>query len=99
MDYLCITCCQINKHNKKSLPVRCPKTNTICFAINPRYVSPEFDAGLIEYVMTHLDPQEPIPRIEMDSKFMDAEFIAMNCKCFEKMAEKGDKGVYCAEAY
>lgn len=104
-EYLCITCCQINKYNKKSLPVRCPKTKTFCFAINPQYVIPEIDDEFLDYVVEHNKLRDEYPeevdiaRIEMDSKFIDKEFIKVNCMCFDKLAKDGDKGVYCAEAY
>ena len=94
-DYvqICVTCCKINKENRKSLPFMCPKTQMPCFAVNPDELS---SPQRIDAVIKKLDASG---RISMNDASIDQSFVTSRIEAFDKLKEQGNKTIYAIDAF
>lgn len=95
---ICVGCCQLNSQNRKTLPLKCPKTNMPCFAIKPEYLIPKPSEEMVAYLASYNGGSREI-RLPLDCKYIDESFVRTRCEAFQDLAKKGNKTIYTMEAY
>ena len=99
-DYIqiCVACCKINKENSKTLPLICPQTKMPCFAIEPQYLIPEPSEEMICF-LEGFNNNNTQPRVPINSKYIDKNYIDTRCAAFDDLQKKGNKTIYTMNAY
>ena len=97
---ICVSCCKLNQENSKTLPMICPQTNMPCFAINPKYLIPTPSMELVSFIEGfNMVNKSDKPRLPINCKYIDENFVSIRCKAFDELASKGNKTIYTMEAF
>lgn len=95
---ICVTCCQVNSQNSKTLPLVCPKINMPCLAIDPKYIIPKISEEMVIF-LSEFNEGNGKARIPIDCKYIDSDFVKTRCNAFTELSKLGNKTIYTMKAY